>query len=192
MGCGKCGLNACGCAGKPCKSPITGDMIFDGAAFDCVDDSLDVNSGDSLNSILAKIFPVMCLANEKPQIVRDQTLAIPLTGSLINIGPVMTLPNPGDYHIRAVISYKMEYAAVLPIDLLGDIRVKIDSADIMSETLKFGGNVVEDSVSGTLIMEREFIGITLPQDLQVYSPGLLNTVGLLTIEGYSLYAKRIR
>jgi hypothetical protein len=192
MGCGKCGSGSCGCTGKPLLSPITGDMVFDGVAFDCIDDSLDINPGDSLNSILAKIFPVMCLANEKPQIVRDQDLALVLTGGALDIGLPMILPNAGDYHIRTIVSYKIEHNAVLPIEVLGDVELRLDGTPIMSERLRFGGNFDGDEVARTIVMEDELNGITLPQTLQVHSPGLLQNDGLLTIQGYSLYAKRIR
>lgn len=188
MGC----TGNCSCKGKTCESQFTGDIIFDGNAFDCADDSLDIASGEKLNSILEKMFPVLCLANEKPVIIREEGLSINLTGAQLDIGNSINLANAGDYHVRAVVSYFMRHNAVLPINVSGPIRLKLDAADVLSDVLTFTGNDAEDSIRGTLVIEGEITGITLPQVLQIHTPGLTATDGDIIVEGYTLVAKRIR
>ncbi len=57
--CVKCGINACGgCSGKTTKY-LTGEVFYDGAALACLG-SYDINPGDSLNSVIESVVPVIC------------------------------------------------------------------------------------------------------------------------------------
>jgi hypothetical protein len=102
--CVKCGISNCGgCSGKDLLSGVTGDIVYDGDAITCVSDgSIDITSGEKLNSVIQKIMASLCEPLSEPFFQSNTAVQqINSTGPLgLTQTPAVT--SDGDYLIRYV------------------------------------------------------------------------------------------
>jgi len=105
--CVKCGLNKCGgCNGKDLTSEMTGDIIYDGPTITCTEAFGGITSGEKMNTILARMIPVLCLVSQPPYVAHLAPVITPLPViGTINSLQWFTIPagQAGNWYVKATL-----------------------------------------------------------------------------------------
>ena len=189
--CVKCGINSCGgCNSKDLNSEFTGDVVYDGPDFDCWDDSLDVTSGDGLNSILAKLLPAACLASEKPYINRELLGTNVPDANALDLGTPFTAPRDGDYHVRLIVRAQMSNEVTGNIFLYKITSPSGVAIGTETVTCQDAGATAGQVLSRSSVVMEDIITLSAGDQLTSRVSGKTGA-GSMLIDFSTIYAKRI-